>query len=151
MKFSWHAYFEHALSGCFLLSLSEFPAQLQSPVERHSMLKFFYLPFLYFCWRLQKTEKYPLNGHSWPWQPLYVKNSFKVHISKEQNMDGLKASKQSLPDGYSMLLQKQPLKVFYRPATLLKKRLWHRCFLVNFVKSTRTPFLQNNSGGSFCC
>ena len=21
-----------------------------------------------------------------------------------------------------------------RPATLLKKRLWHRCFLVNFVK-----------------
>ena len=27
-----------------------------------------------------------------------------------------------------------------RPATLLKKRLWHRCFLVNFVKFLRTPF-----------
>ena len=26
------------------------------------------------------------------------------------------------------------------PATLLKKRLWHRCFPVNFVKYLRTPF-----------
>ena len=26
-----------------------------------------------------------------------------------------------------------------RPATLLKKRLWHRCFFVNFVKFYRTP------------
>ena len=33
-----------------------------------------------------------------------------------------------------------------RPATLLKKRLWHRCFPVNFVKFLRTPFLQNASG-----
>ena len=28
-----------------------------------------------------------------------------------------------------------------RPATLLKKTLWHRCFPVNFVKFLRTPFL----------
>ena len=27
-----------------------------------------------------------------------------------------------------------------RPTTLLKKRLWHRCFLVNFTKLLRTPF-----------
>ena len=26
------------------------------------------------------------------------------------------------------------------PVTLLKKRLWHRCFPVNFVKFLRTPF-----------
>ena len=32
-----------------------------------------------------------------------------------------------------------------RPATLLKKRLWHRCFAVNFAKILRTPFLQNTS------
>ena len=30
-------------------------------------------------------------------------------------------------------------------ATLLKKRLWHRCFPVNFAKFSRTPFLQNTS------
>ena len=28
-----------------------------------------------------------------------------------------------------------------RPATLLKKRLWHSCFPVNFTKFLRTPFL----------
>ena len=28
-----------------------------------------------------------------------------------------------------------------RPAPLLKKRPWHRCFPVNFVKFVRTPFL----------
>ena len=33
-----------------------------------------------------------------------------------------------------------------RPATLLRKRLWHRRFLVNFVKFLRTPFLQNTFG-----
>ena len=36
------------------------------------------------------------------------------------------------------------LEVFYekgfRLANLLKKRLWHRCFPVNFAKFLRTPF-----------
>ena len=30
--------------------------------------------------------------------------------------------------------------------TLLRKRLWHRYFPVNFVKFLRAPFLQNTSG-----
>ena len=30
------------------------------------------------------------------------------------------------------------------PATLFKKRLWHRCFPVNFVKFLRTPFLKEH-------
>ena len=34
--------------------------------------------------------------------------------------------------------------------TLLKKRLWHRRFTVNFSKSLRTTFLRNYSGGWFC-
>ena len=33
-----------------------------------------------------------------------------------------------------------------RPTTLLKKRVWHRCFPVNFAKFLRKPFLQNTSG-----
>ena len=32
-----------------------------------------------------------------------------------------------------------------RPATLLKKRLWRKCFSVNFAKFLRTPLLQNMS------
>ena len=42
-----------------------------------------------------------------------------------------------------------------RPATLIKKRLWHRCFPMNFAKFLRTSFftehfwwlLLNNAGG----
>ena len=48
---------------------------------------------------------------------------------------------------------KHPCKSYFfnkiaglRPATLLKKRLWHRRFPVNTVKFLRTPFLQNTSG-----
>ena len=33
-----------------------------------------------------------------------------------------------------------------RPATLLEKRLWHKCFSVNFAKFLGTPLLQNISG-----
>ena len=32
------------------------------------------------------------------------------------------------------------------PETLSKKKLWHRCCPVNFVKFWRTPYLQNTSG-----
>ena len=32
------------------------------------------------------------------------------------------------------------------PATLLKKRLWHKCLPVDFAKFLRTPLLQNTSG-----
>ena len=32
-----------------------------------------------------------------------------------------------------------------RPATLLKERLWHKGFPVNFAKVLRTPFLQNTT------
>ena len=34
---------------------------------------------------------------------------------------------------------------FLGPASLLKKRLWYRCFPVNFVKFLKTSFLQNTS------
>ena len=33
-----------------------------------------------------------------------------------------------------------------RAAILLKMRLWHRCFPVNFVRFLRTLYLQNTSG-----
>ena len=37
------------------------------------------------------------------------------------------------------------IKLQARPAVLLKKRLWHRCFPVNFAKFLRATFLQNIS------
>ena len=47
-----------------------------------------------------------------------------------------------------LLLRSSRHEVFFekglRPATLLKKKLWYRCFSVNFVKFLRTPFLPEN-------
>ena len=36
-----------------------------------------------------------------------------------------------------------------QPATLLKRRLWHRCFLSNFAKFFRAPFYLDTSAGCF--
>ena len=44
------------------------------------------------------------------------------------------------------ILQNSQENTVARPATLLKKKLWHRCFPVNFWKFLRTPFIQNTSG-----
>ena len=60
---------------------------------------------------------------------LLMLSSFDSHHLKEK--------KYSISQG---IVQKQEPEVFY------KKRLWHRCFLVNFAKFLRTPFLQNTSG-----
>ena len=37
-----------------------------------------------------------------------------------------------------------------RLVTLLKKRLWRKCFLVNFVKFLTTPFYRTPPGNCFC-
>ena len=42
--------------------------------------------------------------------------------------------------------QRCSMKKDLRPATLLKKKLWHRCFPVNFAKFLKTLFLENTSG-----
>ena len=50
---------------------------------------------------------------------------------------------------FNSCLQKQPLELFFRRATSLKKRLWHRCFLVNFAKFWRTSFCRGPPGDCF--
>ena len=52
----------------------------------------------------------------------------------------LEISQNSQEDTYAgvFFLIKLPAS---KPATLFKKRLWHRCFPVNFVKFLRTAFL----------
>ena len=45
-----------------------------------------------------------------------------------------------------MFCEKDVLRNFtkFRPATLLKKRFWHRCFPVNFAKFLRAPFFKEH-------
>ena len=48
-----------------------------------------------------------------------------------------------------IIRRKTPEQAWAGLKLYLKKRLWHRCFLVNFVKLLRTPFLRNTSGWLF--
>ena len=67
----------------------------------------------------------------------------------------LKISQNSLENTFarvSFLIKLQARVSFLiklRTSTLLKKRLWHTCFLVNFAKLSRTSISQNTSGGCF--
>ena len=55
---------------------------------------------------------------------------------------------ESLYDKVARVLLK--LTLIHDPATLLKKRLWHRCFPVNFAKFLGTIFYRTPTGGCFC-
>ena len=66
--------------------------------------------------------------------------------SKKHNLSETATGRQNLTGKHlcqSLLFNKV---TSLRPATLLKKRLWHRCFPVNFTKFLKTPFLQNTFG-----
>ena len=52
----------------------------------------------------------------------------------------LQISQNSLEDTFARVSFLIKLQAF-RPAILLKRRLWHSCFPVNFVKFLRAPFL----------
>ena len=41
------------------------------------------------------------------------------------------------------------LKIRPKACNFIKKKLWHRCFPVNFAEFLRAPFLQNTSGRLF--
>ena len=74
--------------------------------------------------------------------------SLKIHIVR---LFRARSSK-TIECRFSLKCQKRPPDVFFKkrkPATLLKLRLWHKCFPVNFAKFLRTPFLQNTSGDCF--
>ena len=58
---------------------------------------------------------------------------------------------------FCKIFRKTPVRVSFlnkvaglRRATLLKKRLWHRCFPVNFAKFVATPFYRTPLDDCFC-
>ena len=68
----------------------------------------------------------------------------KVFLKNSQN------SQENICVRVSFLIKLQASDLFFnkvaglKPATLLKKRLWHRCFLMNFEKFLRKPFLKEH-------
>ena len=77
-------------------------------------------------------------------------NKYEEFHSKKQPPQVFYAKRCSMQKGVLRNFAKFAGKHLYlRPATLLKKRFWHRCFRVNFVKFLRTSFLKNTSDGCF--
>ena len=87
---------------------------------------------------------------------LRGKHLLKVNKCRRRRMDSsrLFSKVQSYGITFQITLRKQSFyngsvpalcwKRGRRPATLLRKRFWHRCFLVNLAKFQRTPFLTEN-------
>ena len=75
-------------------------------------------------------------------------------FSREENLKkctSFRSSHQrcSIKKGVLKISQNSQENTCARPATLSKKRLWHKCFPVNFAKFQRTIFLLNTSGRLF--
>ena len=96
--------------------------------------KFFYWQYWYFSWAIWQ-ERVVMEYPEAVAQRCSVKNVF---LGISQN------SQENIFARVSFLIKLQASD--FRPATLLKKRLWSRCFPMNFAKFLRTPFLQNSSG-----
>ena len=93
-----------------------------------------------------RTQKDSVFGHFWR---SGRKQSF---ISPLSCLCSFCAMLQNCRDRSSrpvVFCKKGVLKALMRRATLLKKRLWHRCFPVDCLKFLRIPFLQNTSRGCF--
>ena len=98
---------------------------------------------------------------------MYLKyEKYIGHFEAKNAQNGSKMGSKRIIDLNNDNNQKQPPEVFYKklcsqkfrkidrqtpaqgsqPATLLKKRLRHKCFPLNFAKYLKTPFLQNIPG-----
>ena len=72
-------------------------------------------------------------------QKCSVKKVFlEISQNSQENNRGQSLSCNKVAGPACNFIKKETLA---RPSTLLKKRLWHRCFPVNFEKFLRTPFL----------
>ena len=72
---------------------------------------------------------------------LKCRSSHRSCSMKKVFLESSKNSQKNTCARVSFLIKQQTLA-----CNFIKKRLWQRCFPVNFVKFLRTPFLQNTSG-----
>ena len=79
---------------------------------------------------------------------IYLDRNVNIYRSSFQNKEAI-AQRCSVKNALFEILQNSQESTYARvsfliklqPETLLKKKLWHRCFPPNFAKFQRTPFL----------
>ena len=72
-----------------------------------------------------------------------------LSVSQSRGSRPQVVSEKSVLRNFEKFTGKYLCQSLYWHATLLKKRLWHRCFPVNFVKFLWIHFSQKTSGGWF--
>ena len=103
------------------------PSSFQKIGEVNQITIMFYVPFYQTYLRLLYTLRLTTEAVA---QRCSVKKVFSEILQNSQENNCARAP---------FLMKVQALGL--RPAALLKKRLWYRCFLVNFAKFLRTSFL----------
>ena len=75
--------------------------------------------------------------------------SLRPRFSSFLSLDSFCTHPKQPPEVFCKKRRSQKFRKIHRKTPVLeplKKRLWHRCFPVNFTRFPRTPFLQNTSG-----
>ena len=85
-------------------------------------------------WTVKTLPQEPKKLAKWN-ENIVVDTTFLVYRSSHQVCSVRKGALRNFPKFAGKHL---------RPATLLKRRLWHSCFSVNFAKYLRKPFLQEH-------
>ena len=76
-------------------------------------------------------------------------NNVRSYEICRSNHQSCSVKKVVLKKNFIKFTGKHLYQIVPQPATLLKKRLQHRCYPTDFVKFLRTPFLQKTSGACF--
>ena len=115
------------------------------PPPRKSQNIFIYISFWHCCNSFLFLEM----KYSFPSWRFCVAKFWSVHFSSSKFLLTFRSSHRRCSVRIGVLrnfaIHRKTPVLGLRPATLLKKRLWHRCFPVNFAKFLRTPFLQTTS------
>ena len=98
--------------------------------------------------RRQRKDALGTNGLTDVVVMVFLFYLFKTHPDKYFSFMSLKSLGIKI---LSSVFRNSLLRCSLMPATLFKKRLWHRCLPINFEKFLRTSFLQNTSGWLLLC
>ena len=104
-----------------------------------------YFPFFisFFCWN-EISKKSSIKEHK-----RKMENCKANHILDRSSHRRCSVRKDVLRN-FAKVIEKHLCQGLFmsgpKTCTIIKKRLWHRCFPGNLAKFLRTPFLQNTSG-----
>ena len=99
-------------------------------------------------WFKRTPLQFFLDKYLWYSEKLFSKILLELLFYRSSRPDVF--CKKGVIPNFAKFAGKHPCQVSLLTKSFFKKkRLWHRCFPVNFAKFVKTPFLQNTSGGCF--